>query len=362
MVSRSASKIEFPARPGCLQDASTTNGNEMSPAKACRSNTLRRSDRFDFRSALLLASAAARRTVAVSVVLAILVVAGVAATPASGSGAAGAAGEASAGLARAGALGEPATPAQAKRTRCRKVRVKKRTRSGKVIRRNGRPVFVKRKKCRRPKPKAIPKTEPAPGTSPAPSPGLPQPCQEPGWRSDLCTEITTAMANRLFFDMADAVTFALLYQHYRTGQAIAPSIAAGVIEPIRNAWDPVRGQAGLSTYRVSGFLDFWVYSTYAGVDWPRFPDGLDTPEEFASWWQTYGIAQFTARQNAINHRLNGIVQSELAWRNAMDDWKAYDMRLITAQQYSDATVFAHRTFEDAQTAVLRAENAVKGSP
>jgi hypothetical protein len=148
---------------------------------------------------------------------------------------------------------------------------------------------------------------PAQGAA-APAPGLPQPfgpCQEPGWRSDLCAAIAAAMANRTFLDMADAVTFALLYQHYRTRQAIAPSVAAGVIEPLRGAWDPVRGQAGLSTYRVSGFLGFWVFSSYAGVDWPRFPDGLDTPEEFLSLWQTYGIVQFTARQTAINHRRNG---------------------------------------------------------
>ena len=53
------------------------------------------------------------------------------------------------------------------------------------------------------------------------------------------------------------------------------------------------------------------------------------------------------------------MQSELAWRNAMDEWKDYDLKLVTAQQYSDATVFAHRTLEDAQTAVMRAANAVK---
>jgi hypothetical protein len=70
-------------------------------------------------------------------------------------------------------------------------------------------------------------------------------------------------------------------------------------------------------------------------------------------------AENTARQNAINHHLNAMIGSELAWRNAMDDWKAYDMRLITAQQYSDATVFAHRTLEDARTDVANAENAVK---
>ncbi|MGH2950317.1 MAG: hypothetical protein ACRDPC_29295, partial [Solirubrobacteraceae bacterium] len=202
--------------------------------------------------------------------------------------------------------------------------------------------------------------------APAPGPGALPPaaggCTEPGWRMDLCAEIGLAMANRAFFDMADALTFALLYQHHRTGQAIPSSVAAGAIEPIQDAWDPVRGQAGISTYRVSGFLDFWVFSTYAGVDWPRYPDAMDTAEEFLSWWQTYGIVQFTARQNAINHRLNAIVESEVAWRNAIEEWKAYDLSLITAQQYSDATVFAHRTLEDARTAVDAAESAIKGPP
>jgi hypothetical protein len=98
------------------------------------------------------------------------------------------------------------------------------------------------------------------------------------------------------------------------------------------------------------------------LDWSQYTDRFDTPEEFASWWQTYGQVQWTARQNAINHSLNAIVQSELAWRNAMDDWKAWDLKLVTAQQYSDATVFAHRTLEDAQTAVMRAQNAVVGPP
>lgn len=188
------------------------------------------------------------------------------------------------------------------------------------------------------------------------------PCQAPAWRRDLCAEVTAAMTGRAFLDMADAVTFVLLFQHHRTGQAIPPSIAGGLIEPLRQAWDPVRGQQGITTYRVSGFLDFWVYSSYAGVDWARYPQGMDTRAEFDSWWQTYAIVQNTARQNAINHRLNAIVESEAAWRKAMDDLKAYDLKLITAQQYSDATVFAHRTLEDAQTALLKAENAVKGPP
>ncbi len=218
----------------------------------------------------------------------------------------------------------------------------------------------RRNNCRASRPFAVRGTVPATqapvATQPAPA------CQDPPWRSDMCAEVAKAMANRAFFDIADAVTFVLLYQHHRTKQAIPGSIAAELIGPLRTAWDPVRGQAGLSTYRVAGFLNFWVYGAYAGVDWPRFPNGLDTQEQFLSWWQTYGIVQGTARQNAINNSLNAIVESEAAWQKAFNDWKAYDLKLVTAQQYSDATVFAHRTLEDAQTAVLRAENAVKGPP
>ena len=215
--------------------------------------------------------------------------------------------------------------------------------------------------CRASRPFTVQVPEAAPGTQPAqgqPAGG----CKEPGWRTDLCAELAAAMANRTFGDMADALTFALLYQHHRTGQAILPSVAGAVIEPYRTGWDPIRGQAGLPYYRTGGFLDFWVYGSYAGVDWPRYPAAMDTREELAGWWETYGIVQFTARQNAINHRLNAIVESEAAWRKAMDDLKAYDQRLITAQQYSDATVFAHRTSEDVETALANAENAIKGPP
>jgi hypothetical protein len=192
----------------------------------------------------------------------------------------------------------------------------------------------------------------------ATQPSAPVAC-EPGWRADLCGYIDEGMRTQTWADMADVLTFALLYQHHRTGQSIPSSIAAAIIEPYRTGWDPIAGRAGLQTFRVSGFLSFWVVGPYDGMEWERYPDGLDTVEEFSSWWQTYGTVQWTTRQNAINHSLNGIVQSELAWRNAMDDWKAWDLKLVTAQQYSDATVFAHRTLEDARTAVMRAENAIK---
>jgi hypothetical protein len=191
-----------------------------------------------------------------------------------------------------------------------------------------------------------PITVAAPATQ---QPSAPVAC-EPGWRADLCAYIEEGVRTQTWQDMADVLTFALLYQHHRTGQPIPSSIAAAIIEPYRTALKP---------YRVSGFLSFWVVGPYDGMEWERFPQGLDTVEEFSGWWQTYAQVQWTTRQNAINHSLNGIVQSELAWRNAMDDWKAWDLKLITAQQYSDATVFAHRTLEDARAAVDRASSALK---
>lgn len=199
----------------------------------------------------------------------------------------------------------------------------------------------------------------APVAQPQPRPQAAGPCQEPGWRTELCALIDEGMRTQTWQDMADVLTFALLFQHHRTGQPIPSSVAAGVVEPYRTGWDPIKGRAGLQTFRISGFLSFWVVGPYDGMEWERYPQGLDTVEEFSSWWQTYAQVQWTTRQNAINHSLNGIVQSELAWRNAMDDWKAWDLKLITAQQYSDATVFAYRTLEDARTAVDRAANALK---
>ena len=53
--------------------------------------------------------------------------------------------------------------------------------------------------------------------APPPQSPAPAPC-EPGWRAELCAEIDLAMTNRAFGDMADALTFALLYQHLRTGK------------------------------------------------------------------------------------------------------------------------------------------------
>ena len=70
----------------------------------------------------------------------------------------------------------------------------------------------------------------------------------------------------------------------------------------------MRGQAGVATYRISGFLTFWVDGAYGGLDRSRYPDANDTPQELLNWWQAYGQTQFAARQNAINHSLNGIVR------------------------------------------------------
>ena len=53
---------------------------------------------------------------------------------------------------------------------CRKVKVKKRTKTGRVVRRHGKPVYVMRKKCKKPAP-ALPTPLPIPGPLPQPVPG-----------------------------------------------------------------------------------------------------------------------------------------------------------------------------------------------
>ena len=77
--------------------------------------------------------------------------------------------EASADVALSAATGEATSAAKAKK-RCRTVRVKKRTKNGKVVKRNGKPVFVKRKKCKKVKPKPKPKPTPSPTLPPTPTP------------------------------------------------------------------------------------------------------------------------------------------------------------------------------------------------
>jgi hypothetical protein len=96
---------------------------------------------------------------------------------ASAGGAAASASEAQASAARPAAV---ATVTAAKTSKpCRKVRVKKRTKTGRVVRRHGKPVFVTRRKCKKPKPVPLP-TLPAPVGSPAPVPApVPGPSPAP---------------------------------------------------------------------------------------------------------------------------------------------------------------------------------------
>ena len=70
-----------------------------------------------------------------------------------------------------------AAPSAKAKKRCRTVRVKKRTKSGALVKRNGKVVYVKRKKCR---PKAKPKSTPTPIPLPAPAPApVPVPAPTP---------------------------------------------------------------------------------------------------------------------------------------------------------------------------------------
>ena len=83
-----------------------------------------------------------------------------------------------------------AAPAAKAKKRCRTVRVKKRTKSGALVKRNGKVVYVKRKKCRpKAKPKStptptpipLPAPAPAPAPVPAPTPASPKIDQLLGW-------------------------------------------------------------------------------------------------------------------------------------------------------------------------------------
>lgn len=78
-----------------------------------------------------------------------------------------------------------AVPAGPKK-KCKKVRVKKRTKTGQVVRRHGKPVYVKRKKCKKPQPAPVPALPaptplPAPVPGPAPAPAAPRIDQVVGW-------------------------------------------------------------------------------------------------------------------------------------------------------------------------------------
>jgi hypothetical protein len=97
----------------------------------------------------------------------------------------------SAAPASAGDLAAVGTVTAATTTKpCRKVRVKKRTRTGRVVRRHGKPVYVMRRKCNKPKPAPlpalpaplpVPAPAPAPAPGPAPAPATPKIDQILGW-------------------------------------------------------------------------------------------------------------------------------------------------------------------------------------
>jgi hypothetical protein len=98
----------------------------------------------------------------------------------------------------------------------------------------------------------------------------------------------------------------------------------------------------LEKWRLAGLRTFW--SNHAtGVDWTRY---AFTAQGFLQAFDTYLIWKATARRQAINQFLGGIVGSEEAWRNALGSWQAWEQRWYTREQASIAEYDAwERTFK-----------------
>ncbi len=138
-------------------------------------------------------------------------------------------------------------------------------------------------------------------------------------------------------DGADLTTFALLYDHLKTGHTIPVSVAMASLD--RNRGDvPYR-------YRLAGFLAFWQQN-YGQVDWQRFP--MDEPR-MLGMYDAYTYQQVAARQNRINARLGAVVASEEAWQGAMTSLRTEDEAAATARYVSDVQYEADRAVGRAQT-------------
>jgi hypothetical protein len=95
------------------------------------------------------------------------------------------AGAAAAGVGESAGTAAHAAAAGPKK-KCKKVRVKKRTKTGHVVRRHGKPVYVTRKKCKKLPPAPAPALPaptplPAPVPGPTPAPAAPRIDQVVGW-------------------------------------------------------------------------------------------------------------------------------------------------------------------------------------
>ena len=128
-----------------------------------------------------------------------------------------------------------------------------------------------------------------------------QPQQQPANDPDLQRLVQQVVQTHGIQDGADLTTFALLYDHLKTGHQIPVSVAMASL-------DRVRGDVSYG-YRLAGFLAFWQQN-YGQVNWQRFP--MDETR-MLGMYDAYTYQQVAARQNRINARLGAVVASEEAW-------------------------------------------------
>jgi hypothetical protein len=142
-----------------------------------------------------------------------------------------------------------------------------------------------------------------------------------------------------FQDGADLATFALLYDHLKTGHVIPLSVAMASLD---RSTVPYR-------YRLAGYMAFWQQN-YGGVNWQRFP--MDE-RSLLQMYDAYSFQQVAARQNRINQSIGAMVASEEAWESTMQQIRARDAQIATQEYVSDVQYEAERAVQRAQSALSR---------
>jgi hypothetical protein len=151
----------------------------------------------------------------------------------------------------------------------------------------------------------------------------------------------------------DIVTFGLLMHHLETQQP--PSIIA-----VDASLERVRQQHNIpsNSHRVKGFRAFW-YSYASSNDWTRHTMDANT---VVQQFELYLTHKFITRQGAINHRLAGIVDSETAWRNAMEAQLQWERQRRTREEVAMAEHHAWETIMHSDAAIQAAARAMQGLP
>jgi hypothetical protein len=185
-------------------------------------------------------------------------------------------------------------------------------------------------------------TEPAPPAETATSAQQPAAPAAPAENDpDLQRLLEQVRSTKGFQDGADLATFALLYDHLKTGHEIPVSVAMATL-------DRVRGDVAYR-HRLAGYLAFWQQN-YGGVDWQRFP--MDEAR-MLGMYDAYTYQQLAARQNRINQAVGAMVASEEAWRQTMTQIRARDEQIASQQYVSDVQYEAERAIQRAQSALAR---------